>query len=254
MMKISTQQVFSLIIQLLFSLVRSEGGESSNTGIALHSIEGKVIIEEEGNSNWLSETLVVAGGGKYKGYLQQNGAFVINRVPPGSYLVEVVSPNYVFEPVRVDISSKSGKLRARKENHTVASNVVKRLQYPLVFKTNETANFFEKRETLFTQIAKNPGDMFHFALFAIAVLSIPLIMVLHTMLGDSEELQNVQLPMLGSFPSLEEIITTVLSGGSLKELFASYFEADKKAPSATSNKAHLKRPKKKRQLNKRRRQ
>lgn len=39
-----------------------------------------------------------------------DGSFAVNDVPSGSYVVEVVSPNYRFEPVRVDITSK-GKMR-----------------------------------------------------------------------------------------------------------------------------------------------
>lgn len=39
-----------------------------------------------------------------------DGSFAVNDVPSGSYVVEVISPNYRFEPVRVDITSK-GKMR-----------------------------------------------------------------------------------------------------------------------------------------------
>ncbi len=39
-----------------------------------------------------------------------DGSFAVNDVPSGSYVVEVVTPNYRFEPVRVDITSK-GKMR-----------------------------------------------------------------------------------------------------------------------------------------------
>lgn len=43
-------------------------------------------------------------------YLRTDGSFAVNDVPSGSYVVEVISPNYRFEPVRVDITSK-GKMR-----------------------------------------------------------------------------------------------------------------------------------------------
>lgn len=39
-----------------------------------------------------------------------DGSFAVNDIPSGSYVVEVVSPGYRFEPVRVDITSK-GKMR-----------------------------------------------------------------------------------------------------------------------------------------------
>lgn len=39
-----------------------------------------------------------------------DGSFAVNDVPSGSYVVEVDSPTFRFEPVRVDITSK-GKMR-----------------------------------------------------------------------------------------------------------------------------------------------
>lgn len=117
--------IISILIQIQYTCatVRSEEFDNKKY-IALHSIEGKVmIIEREGDHMWLSETYVALDGGKYKGYIQQSGSFIINQVPPGSYLVEVVSPNYFFEPVRVDISSNVWKYSSQKsESH----NVIKR--------------------------------------------------------------------------------------------------------------------------------
>ena len=96
-------------MQYICATVRSEELDGSSSAdkkyITLHSIEGKVMINErEDDHVWLSETYIAVDGGKYKGYIQQGASFIINRVPPGSYLVEVVSPNYFFDPVRVDIS------------------------------------------------------------------------------------------------------------------------------------------------------
>lgn len=46
----------------------------------------------------------------YLSYPRTDGSFAVNDVPSGSYVVEVISPTYRFEPVRVDITSK-GKMR-----------------------------------------------------------------------------------------------------------------------------------------------
>lgn len=43
-------------------------------------------------------------------FLRTDGSFVVHDIPSGSYVVEVISPAYRFEPVRVDITSK-GKMR-----------------------------------------------------------------------------------------------------------------------------------------------
>jgi hypothetical protein len=94
---------------------------------------------------WTSLTRVLVNGGEYIGFLREDGSFIINDVPSGSYIVEVASPNHIFEPVRVDISAKRGKIRARKVNFLQNSAVVTQ-PYPLKFKVKEPARFFEKRE------------------------------------------------------------------------------------------------------------
>ena len=85
-------------------------------------------------------------GGNYVGFLKSDGSFAVNNIPAGSYVVEVLSPNNMFEPVRVDISGRAkGKIRARKVNFLQNSAVVT-VPYPLKFKAKEPAPFFEKRE------------------------------------------------------------------------------------------------------------
>lgn len=43
-------------------------------------------------------------------FSRTDGSFVVHDIPSGSYVVEVISPAYRFDPVRVDITSK-GKMR-----------------------------------------------------------------------------------------------------------------------------------------------
>lgn len=47
---------------------------------------------------------------------RSDGAFSVSNLPSGSYSIEVINPTYVFEPARIDITSK-GKFRARKMNN-----------------------------------------------------------------------------------------------------------------------------------------
>ena len=120
-----------------------------------HCIEGKVSTSSR-SEDWLSETVITIDGGRFHGFPNSNGKFSVCDVPPGSYLVEVVSPNDVFEPVRVDISGKSGKIRARKVN-ILKTKSVSHLPYPLSFKTEEKTQFFKKREPWnILSILKNP--------------------------------------------------------------------------------------------------
>lgn len=61
-----------------------------------------------------------------------------------SYIVEVVNPNYVYEPIRVEINSK-GKYRARKVNY-IQSSHVHQMPYPLEFVNYMPAKYFYTRE------------------------------------------------------------------------------------------------------------
>ena len=115
-------------------------------GVPLQTIEGRVQVKGEKLSDWISKARVVVDGGRFYGFLRANGKFQIHNVPPGSYLVEVVSANHEFEPAWVDISSKSGKIRARKVNLLKTSSV-SYLPYPLKFKVDKQAEFFVKRES-----------------------------------------------------------------------------------------------------------
>lgn len=119
--------------------------DSSKSDI-LHKIEGKVQVVSKEPEEWVKVTRVCLNGGEWCGFLKISGEFVIHNVPHGTYLVEVYSPNFVFEPVRVDISSKTGKIRARKVN-LLKPTAVSHITYPLKFKAESQAHFFEKRES-----------------------------------------------------------------------------------------------------------
>ena len=62
----------------------------------------------------------------------------------GSYVFEIAHPSYVFESVRIDITSK-GKIRARRVNNIQPSSV-QTVTYPLRFKPRGMATYFHTRE------------------------------------------------------------------------------------------------------------
>ena len=136
----------------------SQGTPSPQKGDSqkLYTIEGRVDVSGVDIKLWAPKTRILIDGGRYVGYIRSTGEFKIHNIPPGTYLVEVTTPNYIFEPARVDISSKTGKIRARKVN-VLKPNSVLSLQYPLKFKTEGQASFFEKREPWnIMDVLKNP--------------------------------------------------------------------------------------------------
>ena len=53
---------------------------------------------------------------------ENDHSFAVLNLAPGSYLIEVTNPDFFYEPVRVDITSK-GKIRARKVNNLQPNQV-----------------------------------------------------------------------------------------------------------------------------------
>jgi hypothetical protein len=117
----------------------ADGGQSQPADDGqLFSIEGKILppsapVPPQGASAAsqsppplpfaMETTEIVVNGRKRVGFVRPDGSFSIPGLPAGSHLVEVACPNYFFEPVKVDISSK-GKFRARKVNLVQPSQVV----------------------------------------------------------------------------------------------------------------------------------
>lgn len=138
--------VFQSFLQLCLSDVSPPDDRLSTKSDILQKIEGTVEVKNSRSDDWIPATKVCLDGGEYCGFLKSSGDFVIHNVPPGSYLVEVFSQNFVFESLRVDISSKNGKIRAREVN-LLKSTAVTHVNYPLRFRAEKQAAFFEKRES-----------------------------------------------------------------------------------------------------------
>ena len=139
------QIIINVIIFILTLFVNNSMEDEINSATLLYKIEGKVQVTDTPVADWAPSAKVIVDGGRFIGFIKQDGSFVISNVPPGSYLVEVSSPSYIFEPARVDISSKTGKMRARKSD-LLRPTAVTALPYPLKFKASGQAKFFAKRE------------------------------------------------------------------------------------------------------------
>lgn len=109
--------------------------DDSDVSTNKYSLEGRVFPLSDyavSQPNWQANTRVHINGGEMIGFVKKDGSFVVHNVPAGSYIVEVLNPEYNFEPARVEINSK-GKFRARKVNHIKTSEVVV-VPYPLKVK------------------------------------------------------------------------------------------------------------------------
>lgn len=134
-------------------------------------------------------------------------------VPSGSYIVSVISPLHVFEPVRVDINAK-GKIRARKVNFIQPGEVVT-MKYPLNFETHGIPNYFQKREVYrLTDVIMNP-------MFLTLLIPLALLLILPKIASQDPEMQR-DLQQASNF--LQPNINTPDIG----DMFANMFGGPKK--------------------------
>ncbi|XP_061098855.1 ER membrane protein complex subunit 7-like [Conger conger] len=176
-------------------------------------IEGRAIVPGMRPQDWISNARILVEGEEHVGFLRTDGSFAVNDVPSGSYVVEVVSPGYRFEAVRVDITSK-GKMRARAVNYIKTSEVI-RLPYPLQMRSSGPHSYFVKRETWgWTDFLMNPMVMMMVLPLLIIVL---LPKVVNTNDPDMRKEMEQSMNMLNpnhELPDVSEFMTKLFSSKS----------------------------------------
>ncbi|XP_053964925.1 ER membrane protein complex subunit 7 homolog [Anastrepha ludens] len=174
----------------------------------LFTIEGKIFSPETQNKGQ-SETSLSINGGEYKGFLRDDGTFIVSSVPSGSYVLEVHNPDYYYEPIRVEINPK-GKFRARKVNYVQPSQIIQ-VPYPLKMKALTRFKYFQTREQW------KITDFLFSPMVLMMVLPLLVMLVLPKMINDPEtkkEIENIQFPKVSNeMPEISEMITSFFSGG-----------------------------------------
>uniref|UniRef100_A0A1I8B052 DUF2012 domain-containing protein n=1 Tax=Meloidogyne hapla TaxID=6305 RepID=A0A1I8B052_MELHA len=127
---------------------------------ALFSVEGKLTVRPElqPKPNVFADIYISLDYGRYSGFVRSDGTFKLTDIPTGSYIIEAISVDYSFEPLRIDITNK-GKIRARKLN-LLQPNVVVTMPYPVKMTALHPTQYFRKREEWrVTDVLMNPMDM-----------------------------------------------------------------------------------------------
>lgn len=174
-------------------------------------IEGKVSIPYTTDQDWVPTTRVVLDGGQYLGFLKNDGSFTAS-VPSGSYTIDIAHPFYVFDSIRVDITSK-GKIRARRLNN-IQPSLVLTIPYPLKIKAKGRASYFQQREQWrITDFLFSPMVLTMFLPFV-------LLMILPKLINTQDpETQREMQQTMGilnpkqSLPELSEVFTKIFGGG-----------------------------------------
>lgn len=96
-------KIASIILIVLAKLALADNDEVVPEGTGRFAIEGKVYPPElfsSASKNWQSQTQVSISNGEYLGFLKDDGSFVISGVPSGSYVVDIINADYLYESVR----------------------------------------------------------------------------------------------------------------------------------------------------------
>lgn len=146
----------------------------------LFTIYGRVNIGQDELD--IENTRILIDDGQYVAFLRSDGTFTIPGLPSNTYVVEVISPRNVYEPVRVDINSK-GKVRTRRLNLIQPSDVTM-LRYPLNFESKGYPNYFLKREQFRLM------DILMSPMILMMVVPLLLVVVLPKLVNQDPELQR----------------------------------------------------------------
>lgn len=156
----------------------------------------------------LMQSRILVNYGQYIGYPREDGTFEVDTLPPGdSYIVEISHPRYIYDPYRVDITSK-GKIRARQVNH-IQPSLVQTVEYPLKFRPRSLHNYFIPRETWrIMDLLFNP---------MVIMMVVPLIIIwLLPKMMSPQEMQSqageMQMPEY-NVPELSEMMASMFGGG-----------------------------------------
>lgn len=206
-LRVNTLLDFTVIVFVL-GFAHAVQSEVDEVTTELYSVEGKVFPPDSHvTSNWQVSTRVFMNGGDFVGFLKEDGTFTVNNVPSGSYVIEVANPDYVYEPVRVEINSK-GKYRARKVNYIQTSQVLQ-VSYPLKMKPLKHIRYFQVREQW------RVTDFLFSPMVLMMILPLVLVMVLPKMMNDPETRKEME--QLNNFkydmPEVSEVLTSFFTGG-----------------------------------------
>uniref|UniRef100_A0A1I7TEK4 DUF2012 domain-containing protein n=1 Tax=Caenorhabditis tropicalis TaxID=1561998 RepID=A0A1I7TEK4_9PELO len=203
----SVELIFLITSLILLCEASEELGKVEQTS-TLFSVEGEIALPQTSNcAKWTSTARVHLNHGQHVGFIRQDCTFRVDFVPSGTYIVQIENTEYVFEPIRVDITSK-GKMRARKLT-ILQPNNVNTLPYPLRLSSRGPARYFRKREEW------RITDMLFSPMVLMLVVPLVVMLILPKMTANDPELkremENMQMPKV-DMPDVGEMMANFFGG------------------------------------------
>ncbi|KAF5382920.1 hypothetical protein D9757_006372 [Collybiopsis confluens] len=117
-------------------------------------------VVERANSpgyNELGHSRAVLDNGDWSGGILRNGSFLIPNVPAGTYLFSIVSHDYLFDQLRVDVSDSEVEAHPYIPGTAMNPASTLALSYPLKLSARQKSNYFVPVESFnIMGMLKNP--------------------------------------------------------------------------------------------------
>ncbi|KAG1826142.1 uncharacterized protein BJ212DRAFT_1511301, partial [Suillus subaureus] len=129
------------------------------------------------NYGALASAKVLLDAGKMSGRVTQNGNFSILDVPPGTYVLSVLSHDYSFDHVRIDVSSSEPlpEVRPYIFGTPLLATTSFSLPYPIVLTPRHKNRYFSPRESFNLLGMFQSPMMMIMALTGVLMLAMPYI-------------------------------------------------------------------------------
>lgn len=210
-LRLALLAIFAPTLGVVKANLASPSSDFGGCNLKLNNITGRIYALQHDDITTLRmllmNTRILVNYGQYIAYPKEDGTFEVNNVPPDSYVVDVTHPKYIYEPARVDITSK-GRIRARRVNY-IQPSLVQTIDYPLIFRPKSTHNYFIPRETWRIM------DLLFNPMVIMMVVPLVIIWLLPKMMSPQEvqtQRENMQMPEY-NVPELSEMMASMFGQG-----------------------------------------
>lgn len=185
-----------LPLALLLALARPSPAQLDDDAVAslmTFPVEGRLTYPDRSAPG---TTKLSLNGGEHEAFSRADGSFTFHDVPPGVYLLDVLSLDAIFSQVKINLpEDPSGKVRCLEFRYPGAPK--QPIGYPLELVAHGRQRYFEKREGWsLASFFKNPYSyMLLFTVFIIVVFP-------RMMSGmDPEQMKEMQAEMAKNDPA-----------------------------------------------------
>ncbi|TPX50674.1 hypothetical protein SeMB42_g00909 [Synchytrium endobioticum] len=155
-------------------------------------------------------TRITLNQAQYSTYLQEDGSFSLENIPPGTYILTIDNLYYTFDRIRLDVAADS--IHATLSNlGTSWKQMGPPVPYPLVLQARSRIEYFDKREGF------NIWGFFANPMMLMSGATLLMIFVLPKIMGSLDpdmmkEIQGQPQPQMPQLPDISSSLANMITG------------------------------------------